>query len=94
MKTSAFARLLLLVVLAIPGPGFAAGWQLLLSAQGAVISESAAAASAQRAVKGRVLSVQLADAGGQPIYRVKILTDEGRVRTVVINAQSGAVLSN
>ncbi len=94
MKTSAFARLLLLVILVIPVSGHAAGWQTLVAAQGAMISESAAAASAQRAVKGRVLSVQLSDAGGQPVYRVKILTDDGRVRMVVVNAQTGAVMSN
>ncbi len=94
MKTSAFARLLLLVLLMLPAAAMAAGWHALLSAQGAVISESAAAASAQRAVKGRVLAVQLSDAGGQPVYRVKILTEDGRVRMVVVNAQTGAVLSN
>jgi uncharacterized membrane protein YkoI len=42
---------------------------------------------------GDVLRVKLNRSGGQLIYRITILTDEGRYREVVVNAQSNRVVS-
>ncbi len=51
-----------------------------------MISRKRAAAIAQRATGGRVLSVELA---GQRVYRVKVLLNNSRVRTVRVDAQTG-----
>ena len=59
----------------------------------ATVSESSAVAAALRAVKGRVLSVQLIESRGPPVYRVKILTENGRVRTVHVDGHTGEVIS-
>ena len=47
-----------------------------------------AAASAGRVTGGRVLGI----GGEPPEYRVKVLTDGGRVRTIRIDARTGKVL--
>lgn len=41
---------------------------------------------------GRVLDTQLNDAGGNWIYRVKVLGRDGRVRILMIDARSGQIL--
>ena len=56
------------------------------------LSRDDAAAVAQRAANGRVLSVERADAGGRPVWRVKVLTAQGEVRVVLIDAVSGKTL--
>jgi hypothetical protein len=48
-----------------------------------------AAAVAQRLSSGRVLSVDKADAGGRPVWRVKVLTSQGEVRVILIDVASG-----
>lgn len=87
--------LLLMAALLLAEPVAAASPALLMpvAAQAPTVSESAAVASAVRAVKGRVLSVQLIDSRGPPVYRVKILTADGRVRTVHVDGQTGEVIS-
>jgi len=55
----------------------------------AAVSRDAAAAIAQRASGGRVLSVEQADAGGRQVWRVKVLTPRGEVRVVLIDVASG-----
>ena len=47
-----------------------------------------AAASAGRVTGGRVLGI----GGGPPEYRVKVLTEGGRVRVIRIDARTGQVL--
>jgi uncharacterized membrane protein YkoI len=42
---------------------------------------------------GDVLRVKLRRSGGQMFYRITVLTDEGRYREVVVNAQSNRVVS-
>ena len=56
----------------------------------ASISSDRAAAIAREATGGRVLSVRLTG-NGRPWYRVKVLTRSGRVRTVGVDARSGAL---
>jgi len=56
------------------------------------VGRDEAAAIAQRHVQGRVLSVEQANAGGRPAWRVKVLTGNGDVRVVMIDAGSGRPL--
>jgi uncharacterized membrane protein YkoI len=56
------------------------------------VGRDEAAAVAQRVASGRVLAVERADAGGKPVWRVKILTAQGEVRVVVVDAASGRVV--
>jgi hypothetical protein len=51
-----------------------------------------AAAMAQRATGGRVLAVERADAGGRPVWRVKVVTGRGEVRIVLVDAASGRLM--
>lgn len=56
------------------------------------ISRDEAAAVAQRVASGRVLAVERAQVGGKPVWRVKILSAQGEVRIVVVDAASGRVV--
>jgi hypothetical protein len=53
------------------------------------VSRDAAAAIAQRASGGRVLSVEQAEAGRRPVWRVKVVTPQGVVRVIMVDAASG-----
>lgn len=57
-------------------------------AEPVTISRDRAAEIARDATGGRVLSVELEDSGA---YRVKVLLDGERVRTVHVDARSGTV---
>lgn len=56
------------------------------------IGRDEAAAAAQRVAAGRVLSVDRTDAGGRAVWRVKVLTGQGEVRVILIDAASGRVV--
>lgn len=56
------------------------------------IGRDQAAAVAQRASGGRVLSAEMAESGGRPVWRVKVLTAQGDVRIVLVDAATGRVL--
>ena len=56
------------------------------------ISRDEAAAVARRLSDGRVLSVEKAESGRRPVWRVKILTPQGEVRVILIDAVSGRAL--
>ena len=56
------------------------------------VSRDEAAAAAQRATSGRVLSVEKAEADRRPVWRVKVLTAQGEVKVILIDAASGRVL--
>ena len=62
---------------------------VLASPAWADISRDDAAAAAQRVSSGRVLSVEKSEAGGRPAWRVKVLTAQGEVRVILIDAASG-----
>lgn len=51
------------------------------------ISLQEAVAQAQREVEGKVLSVQTLNVGKRKIYRIKVLTHDGRVRVVQVPAE-------
>ena len=65
---------------------------LLLAASSAAwadVSRDDAAAIAQRASNGRVLAVERADAGGRPVWRVKVVTKSGDVRVILVDVATG-----
>lgn len=53
------------------------------------LSRDDAAAVAQQMSGGRVLSVDRADAGRRPAWRVKVVTPRGEVRVILIDAATG-----
>lgn len=55
----------------------------------AEVSRDAAAATAQQTTGGRVLAVDRTERGGRPVWRVKVLTQQGEVIVVLIDATSG-----
>jgi uncharacterized membrane protein YkoI len=65
---------------------------LLLAASSAAwadVSRDDAAAIAQRVSSGRVLAVERADAGGRPVWRVKVVTASGDVRVILVDVATG-----
>lgn len=56
------------------------------------ISRDEAAATAQRATSGRVLSVERTEADRRPAWRVKVVTSKGEVRVILIDVASGRVI--
>jgi uncharacterized membrane protein YkoI len=66
---------------------------LLLLAAGlpawAALSPDDAAAVAQRQTGGRVLAVERSDAGGRPVWRVKVVTPGGEVRVILVDVATG-----
>ena len=63
----------------------------LVQAADRQISVGEAARIAQRAVGGRVLTADAATQGGRPVVRVKLLTAQGVVRVVIVDATTGQV---
>ena len=53
------------------------------------LSRDDAAAVAQRASGGRVLSIDKMQSSGRPAWRVKVVTAQGEVRVIVIDAATG-----
>ena len=56
------------------------------------VSRDDAAAIAQRVSQGRVLSVERAQAGDRPVWRVKVVTPAGDVRVVLVDVATGRPL--
>ncbi len=55
------------------------------------LSRDDAAAAAQRASGGRVLSVDKSESSGQPVWRVKVVTPAGEVQVIHVNVATGEV---
>lgn len=55
----------------------------------AQVGRDEAAAVAQRSTGGRVLAVDRADAGGRPVWRVKVVTANGDVRVILVDVATG-----
>lgn len=66
---------------------------LLAAPAGAELTRHEAAASAQRAGGGRVLSVGEAESARGAVWRVKVVTDAGEVRVMLIDATTGLPLT-
>ena len=62
---------------------------LVATVASADLGRDDAAAAAQRATGGRVLSVDKTDSSGRPAWRVKVVTANGEVRVIVIDAATG-----
>jgi hypothetical protein len=56
------------------------------------LSPDDAVAAAQRLTQGRVLSVQQSEAAQRLVWRVKVLTAQGEVRVILVDATSGYTL--
>jgi len=56
------------------------------------VSRDDAAATAQRASGGRVLAVDKADREGRAVWRVKVLTPQGEVKVILVDAASGRTM--
>ncbi len=61
-----------------------------LIAQGGATSKKQAMSAASRQVAGRVLSATLIKTAPRPHYKVRVLTNNGRVKTVRVHAAHGA----
>lgn len=64
----------------------------LSTATWADLSRDDAAAAAQRVSGGRVLSVEKSESARRPVWRVKVVTAQGEVRVILIDAASGRPL--
>lgn len=58
------------------------------------ISASQAAAIVQKHYGGKVLNIQAKQKSGHMIYRIKILQDNGRIRTVGVDARTGKLTNS
>lgn len=56
------------------------------------VSRDDAAALAQQATGGRVLSVDRSAAGGREVWRAKVLTRAGEVRIMLVDVATGQLL--
>jgi uncharacterized membrane protein YkoI len=56
-------------------------------AQAREISAQEAVAQAQRETDGKVLSVQTLNVGKRKVYRIKVITRDGQVRVVQVQAE-------
>lgn len=70
-------------------PSLCAVLMLLSAPAWAEISRDGAAAAAQRVSPGRVLSVEKAGSGSDAVWRVKLVTAQGEVLVILIDAASG-----
>ena len=87
------AALLIFLTAGQVAPAAARGWrggldQRIAQADQARISSEQAASIAGTTTKGRVLDVTYANG----VYRVRVLQDDGRVRTVRVDANTGRVI--
>ena len=70
----------------------ASAFGFLLFAGQATISEDAAMEAAKSGNDGRVLDVMLDEAHSPKAYKVKMLSEDGVVRTILIDAETGKTL--
>ena len=70
----------------------AAGQPAAQIAQQSSLSLAQATAIATRQVQGRVVRAETVNRGGRVIHEIRILGEDGRVRTVRIDAETGQML--
>jgi hypothetical protein len=66
--------------------------QLVPAQRGGGISLAQATSMAQSRYQGRVVRAEAVQMGDRVVYEIRILGDDGRVRTVRIDAQTGSFL--
>ena len=74
-------------------PSFLALLLLVSPVAFADISKSQAVSAAQSVYPGRVLAAKLVQQNEIAVYRIKTLSDGGEVHIVVVDAQSGKIIS-
>lgn len=75
--------------------GIVALWLLVACfAQAKGITQKQAIDKATKQTPGKVLSVKTQTIRAIPIHSVKVLTDKGRVKTVKVNGQTGAIIKD
>ncbi|MCE9685252.1 PepSY domain-containing protein [Shewanella sp. AS16] len=79
---------------ATPGPGERANQPLAAEARLQVMSAQQAVQLVKRQYQGKVLKVKAARVNGHPGYKVKLLSDDGMVFYVAVDAQTGRVMRN
>jgi uncharacterized membrane protein YkoI len=87
-------RLIIILILQfISGTAFAFQQATSMSEQGdRVISKKDAINIAKSEVRGKDLSAKKIDSKGPPVYRIKMLVGDSRVRTVFVDGQTGKVI--
>ncbi len=88
-------RTLLLCILLSLTPladAFPAQDTLILAARGE-ISLDEAVRRVQGATGGRVVSASVSKQGGRQGYRIRVVVDDGRVKTFFVDAETGAMKS-
>ncbi len=65
---------------------------VLTTSAWADVSRDDAVTVAQKASGGRVLSVEKTEHQDRPVWRVKVLTTQGEVKLILIDAASGRTL--
>ena len=94
--------LLLAGLLAVGGPGTPAamaaagsGWTTPRETLAQVHSENVSLDQAVRMVRersgGRVLRAETRRQNGRAVHRIRVLSDDGRVRTYVVDAETGRI---
>jgi hypothetical protein len=73
-------------------PAQRAGGGISLAQRGGGISLAQATAMATSRYQGRVVRAETVQRGDRVVHEIRILGDDGRVRTVRVDAQSGAFL--
>ena len=86
-RCTAAACLAVLVALSAPAPVAGAQDSLVREA----ISEDAAVALVREQTDGKVVRVDRRTEGGQLVYRVRVLTPDGRLREYRVDAATGAL---
>jgi len=59
-----------------------------------VLSKQQVVAQVVQQFQAKVLSIRQAKQGDQSVYIVRLLTTRGRVKTIIIDANTGAVIAN
>ncbi len=91
-------RDIFLIILLVVGlvPQVAASWKsypssyYLASNHQAAITQQEATTIAQRQINGRILAINRIDNA----YRIKILSNQGSVHIIIINASNGKIMSS
>lgn len=74
------------VALAAPGKSGHKGESRTHTSSDSATSKEQAMGAAGRQVKGRVLSADLIEETPAPYYKIRVLTEKGRVKTVKVDA--------
>jgi uncharacterized membrane protein YkoI len=57
-----------------------------------IISKAKAISAAQKSIEGKALSASLIESKGPPVYRVKVVLEGGRVKTILVDGCNGQVI--